>query len=77
MPKYLKVCLMIIVASIALPIILFGACVSTMNHSESIAVIFGFIFIAAIFAAPVAILGSLIAMTVCYIKNKKGNKKWK
>ena len=74
MPKYLKVTLSIIVTSIVLPIILFGTCFAAAGADEGFAIILGIVNIVLIIIAPFAIIGSIIAIIVCAIKNKKKKK---
>ena len=68
MPKYLKITLSIIITSVVLPIILFGTCISASSSLQSI---LAFAFLISLIVAPIAIAGSLIAILICYIKNRR------
>ena len=74
MPKYLKVTLAIIITSIVLPVVLLGTCFATVNTNEFIALPLGILGLICVIIAPIAIIGSIIAIIVCAVKNHKKEK---
>ena len=74
MPKYLKVTLAIIITSIILPIVLLGTCFATADANEGLAIIIGIAGLVLIIIAPFVIIGSIIAIIVCAVKNHKKKK---